>query len=57
LQEGYVKGGSLCLKEIAEKLPENILTESLKEPWNQIQKNAAGRERNHRSGEGYPTGS
>ncbi len=42
LQEGYVKGGGLCLKEIAEELPENILTETLKEPYNQIQKNAGG---------------
>lgn len=42
LQEGYVKGGGLCLKEIAEKLPENILTDTLKEPYNQIQKNAGG---------------
>lgn len=42
LQEGYVKGGGLCLKEIAEKLPKNILTESLKAPYEQIQKNSGG---------------
>ena len=42
LEEGYVKGGGLCLKEIAEKLPENILTEALKAPYEQIQKNAGG---------------
>jgi len=42
LQEGYVKGGGLCLKEIAELLPENILTETLKAPYEQIQKNAGG---------------
>lgn len=42
LEEGYVKGGGLALKEIAEKLPENILTEALKSPYNQIQKNAGG---------------
>ena len=42
LQEGYVKGGGLCLKEIAEELPKNILTESLKAPYNQIQENAGG---------------
>jgi chaperonin GroEL len=42
LQEGYVQGGGLCLKEIAEKLPPSILTDALKEPYNQIQKNAGG---------------
>jgi len=42
LEMGYVKGGGLCLKEIAETLPENILTESLKAPYYQIQKNAGG---------------
>ena len=42
LQDGFVKGGGLCLKEIAEELPENILTETLKEPYEQIQRNAGG---------------
>lgn len=42
LQEGYVKGGGLCLKEIAEELPENILTDTLKAPYEQIQRNAGG---------------
>lgn len=42
LQEGYVEGGGLCLKKIAESLPENILTESLKTPHEQIQRNAGG---------------
>jgi chaperonin GroEL len=42
LEEGYVEGGGICLKEISELLPENILTESLKAPYNQIQKNAGG---------------
>lgn len=42
LQEGYVRGGGLCLKSIAEKLSENILTESIKEPHKQIQQNAGG---------------
>ena len=42
LEEGYVKGGGLCLKEISETLPENILTETLKAPYEQIQKNAGG---------------
>ena len=40
LKEGVVKGGGLALKEIAEKMPKNILTESLKAPYNQIQENA-----------------
>lgn len=42
LQEGYVKGGGLCLKEIAEELPESILTETLSAPFDQIQRNAGG---------------
>lgn len=42
LQEGYVKGGGLCLKEIAEALPESILTGALKAPYEQIQSNAEG---------------
>lgn len=42
LQDGYVKGGGLCLKEIADELPENILTETLREPYEQIQRNAGG---------------
>lgn len=42
LEDGIVKGGGLCLKEIAEALPENILTEALKSPYNQIQYNAGG---------------
>lgn len=42
LEEGYVVGGGMCLKKIAEKLPKNILTESLKAPYEQIQKNAGG---------------
>jgi chaperonin GroEL len=43
LQEGYVKGGGLCLKSIAEKMPKNILTETLKAPYEQIQHNAGGK--------------
>jgi len=42
LQEGVVKGGGLALKEIAEEMEDNILTEPLKEPYNQIQENAGG---------------
>ena len=37
-----VKGGGLALKEIAEKLDENILTEALKSCYEQIQENAGG---------------
>lgn len=42
LRGGYVKGGGVCLKEIAESLPESILTDALKAPYNQIQENAGG---------------
>ncbi len=42
LQEGYVKGGGLCLKEIAEKLPKSVLTDALRAPYELIQKNAGG---------------
>lgn len=42
LEEGYVEGGGLCLKKISEKLDKNILTEVLKAPYEQIQKNAGG---------------
>jgi len=42
LDEGFVKGGGLCLKEIADELPQNILTETLKEPYEQIQRNSGG---------------
>jgi len=42
LEEGVVKGGGLALKEIAEKLDENILTEALKSCYEQIQENAGG---------------
>ncbi len=43
LKSGYVKGGGLCLKEIADKLPENhILKEALQAPYKQIQTNAGG---------------
>lgn len=38
LRGGYVKGGGLCLKEIAEKLPEtDILRNALMAPYKQIQ--------------------
>ena len=40
LEDGYVKGGGLILKEIAESMEENILTEAIKSPYNQINKNA-----------------
>lgn len=42
LKEGVVKGGGLALKEISEKLPKNILTDSLLSPYNTIQSNAGG---------------
>lgn len=40
LQEGYVKGGGLCLKEIADEMGQNLLTNALRSPYNQIQENA-----------------
>ena len=43
LRGGYVKGGGLCLKEIAEKLEDgNILKETLLAPYNQIQSSVDG---------------
>lgn len=43
LEEGYVKGGGLCLKEIAETLPDdNLLKNALLQPYKQIQENAGG---------------
>ncbi len=40
IEEGVVKGGGLCLKEIAEGLDDNILTEALKVPYKIIKENA-----------------
>lgn len=42
LQDGVVKGGGITLKEIAETLPESILTKALKTPYKLIQENAGG---------------
>lgn len=42
LQEGHVKGGGLCLKEIAEELGDTVLTKALIAPYMQIQENAGG---------------
>lgn len=39
LAEGVVRGGGLALKEIAEKMKENILTKALKAPYEKIQDN------------------
>ncbi len=39
LEEGYVKGGGLCLKEIAEEMGDNLLTNAIKAPYEQIQTN------------------
>lgn len=41
-QEGTVPGGGLALKQIAEKLPESILTPVLLAPYKKIQENAGG---------------
>jgi chaperonin GroEL len=40
LEEGYVQGGGLCLKNIAKKLGKSIITNALNAPYNQIQENA-----------------
>lgn len=43
LRGGYVKGGGLCLKEIADTLPENnILRSALMAPYQQIQDSIEG---------------
>lgn len=42
IRDGVVKGAGLTLKEIAEELPENILTEPIKSVYNQIQENGVG---------------
>lgn len=41
-REGVVEGGGLVLKKISEQLKDNILTNALKAPYNQIQENAGG---------------
>lgn len=43
LREGVVHGGGIALRDIAKDLPENILTEALKKPYEQIQENAGGK--------------
>lgn len=43
LRSGYVKGGGLCLKEIADKLPEDdMLKAALSEPHKRIQESVRG---------------
>jgi len=42
-EDGTVRGGGLALKEIAESLKPNILTEALKAPYEQIQSNGGGK--------------
>lgn len=43
LRGGYVKGGGLCLKEIADDLSdESLLKKALKAPYEQIQTNSGG---------------
>lgn len=42
LQEGYVKGGGVCLYEIADQFPDSILHDALKAPYEQIQENNGG---------------
>jgi chaperonin GroEL len=42
LRGGFVKGGGLCLKEIADKLDDNILKETILAPYEQIQSSVEG---------------
>ena len=42
LEEGYVKGGGLALKEVAEQMKDSILYEALQAPYDQIQENCGG---------------
>ena len=42
LEEGYVKGGGLCLKEIADGLDDVIMANALRAPYQQIQANSGG---------------
>ena len=42
LQDGYVKGGGLALKEVAGELGDTIITQALKVPYEKIQENAGG---------------
>lgn len=42
LKGGVVKGGGITLKEIAESLPENLLANALKKPYEQLKENAGG---------------
>jgi chaperonin GroEL len=42
MQDGVVRGGGMALKEIAEKLEQNILSDIIVAPYNQIQENAGG---------------
>lgn len=45
LEDGYVKGGGQCLKEIAELLPQDDITRpALLEPYEQIMENTGGEE-------------
>jgi len=41
-EEGIVKGGGLALKELSERLGDNILSDCIKAPYEQIQANAGG---------------
>lgn len=43
LKDGAIKGGGLTLIEISDKLKDNFLSEAIRSPYNQIQKNAGGK--------------
>lgn len=42
LEDGYVQGGGIALKTVAENIGDTILTKALNAPYTQIQKNAGG---------------
>jgi chaperonin GroEL len=41
-KDGYVKGGGIALKNVAEKMKTSILYNALKRPYEKIQENAGG---------------
>ena len=41
-KDGYVRGGGLALKAVAESMKDNLLYKALKKPYEKIQENAGG---------------
>jgi len=42
MRDGVVKGGGMTLKEISEKLPQNVLSQAIQAPYKQLKENAGG---------------